>query len=207
MDSEIEQAIPHINTVSAPQSNREIWVRYKLKDAEFEGKGLAEEIKPHAMAFLAMVSNETPPMLITNRSDTVQVLEGSDKPVFGDTSLSEKSFANGSHNHSTATLLTFYLKYGWDAKLEKSILKQQEQLLLISYYISTHQNVEVLHLEEYRQAYAQLAELPVKVPANITARLNELVAGEFMRKVGDGYALTHKGKQAVRKLIAGETAE
>jgi hypothetical protein len=204
MDSE-----PIITEAPSNSVPHEVWVRYKLKEAEFEAKGLPDDVKPHAMAFLAVVSNGNAEILVPNAEvKQITVLEGSDKPVFADTSLSEKLISNGSQDHSTANLLTFYLKYGWDATTEKSTLKQHEQLLLISYYLTTYQNVEQLHSETYREAYALLAELPVKEPSNFTACLNTLIAQEFMlRKANDSYVITYKGKNAAQRLIAGEKAE
>lgn len=200
---------PMITVAPMPQPPHEVWVRLKLKEAEFEAKGLPEDVKPYAMAFLSMVSNGNSAVLMPNAEvQQRSLVEGSDKPVLPDTSLSEKSTANGLEDHSPANLLTFYLKYGWDATTEKSTLKQHEQLLLISYYLTTYQNAEQLHSDTYRQAYALLAELPVKEPSNFTVCLNTLIDQECMlRKANDSYVITYKGKNAARRLIAGEKAE
>jgi hypothetical protein len=207
METELEQAEPIITPVPESQP-REIWVRYKFKEAEFEGRGSVEDIKPHVMTFLAIATNGNPSLLTANATEKTVVLEESDKPLSANNGLSEKSIANGSENHSTANLLTFYLKYGWDATTEKSILSQPNQLLLIGYYLTTYQNVELLHSEVYRQAYAELAEVPVTEPANITARLNTLISQEYMlRKANDSYVVTYKGKNAAQRLIAGEKVE
>jgi len=193
---------------AAPPPPHEISIRLKFKEAEFEAKGLPEDVKPYAVTFLTMVSNGNPEILVPRaEAKQLTVVEESDKPVFGDTGLSEKSIVNGSQDHSPANLLTFYLKYGWDATTEKSILKQREQLLLIGYFRITYDNVVSLHPEEYRQAYTELAELPVNEPANITARIAELFADGYLRKMGDGYLLTHKGTQAALKLISNESVE
>jgi len=180
-------------------------IRYKFKNNEFEGEGPADEVNRHAMAFLTTMATrkKTPSANSYTHHQQMGLFEETDKPLLGDNGLSENLIVDGEQNHSTETLLTFYLRTAWDAKEGISTASQANQLLLITYYLTQIQGISQLHLDDYRKAYSELSELPVKTPANISARLGELVKTDILRKVNDTYSFTYKGLQLTEKMISG----
>lgn len=198
-----EEVKPPDSSITSGVSNgdRLVRVRYRFKDAEFEAEGPAEIVSQHAGAFFSVLAQST--ALAKPNGDTqLPQLEGNNMPLLSDNGMQEGTTLSNGANHSTISLEAFYLSVGWDASEGKSKLGQAQQILVITHYLAKFRQLECVTTADYAQAYAELDRLPVKMKKGFLTRLSELVRGESLRKVGKGYALTHKGEQSVASLIS-----
>lgn len=203
MESENQLVEQVVGVASTPQKQGWLRVRYSFGNAQFEGEGAVDEINRHVEAFLAIVGRDKPSATV-NTIQQVSSVGENNEPLSANNGSSKEVIPNGENNHLVNSLTSFYLKYGWDAKTGKSAISQADQILLITYYHAKHKHIAQLSMGDYQQAYAELADLPIKVPGNISARLSEIVQNGCLKKAGSAYSLTHKGEQAVEKILVGK---
>jgi hypothetical protein len=168
-------------------------VHYKFPEGEFEAEGNVEDVNEHTKTFIMMLNH---PSTVISSEATLSVQEN--KPLSANNSLSG---SNGMNNtHLPISLVEFYTDTACDAT-GISDLGQREQILAITWYLSEHEGKSLMTLHDYQQAYLELAEIPVTLPNNLTARLSENVKAGLLVKSKDGYKLTVRGKQQVRELL------
>ena len=185
-----------------PQRN--LRVRYRLGDAEFEAEGEVGDVNQHAVNFLSLVvrgntvlsgevSPKQLPLFDSAGAPTVTVI---DKPSASN-SRNDQLHSNG----KVVDLLTYYLKFEVDTNTHEQKIGQRDQLLIITDYSHKYESKTWVMRSDYQTAYQILRRKPVKPPANLTARLSELdEQGYLVRGEQGGYALTIKGQRYVDNL-------
>jgi hypothetical protein len=173
--------------------DREFYVRYKINDNEMEARGDRQHVNQHTVAFINMVAPKDTPVQLQ-----LPTAIENETPVFlSNTGVTENSSGtNGQHHNSPQDLISFYRKLA-----PKS---QHDQIMIITYYSGKFDGREQLSSPgDYKQAYSKLGKIPVSEPANLSARVNELVDRGLLYRLDTGLIeITLIGEEYVENLAA-----
>lgn len=172
-------------------------VSYRFGEAAFEAEGTPDDVNRHTAVFLTEVKGGSARVF---GFDDLKIESGkNDVPMLPDTDTSIQTQKNDAV-HGDVSLVSFYMETFFDPSTGETNSSQHEQLLFITSCFETKRAQQVVLPTDYTAAYDELSEVPVKKPGNTSARLGELVEQGLLRKVGKGYGLTVKGRQAVAKI-------
>lgn len=180
-------------------NDNHIEIEYQYGDSRFRGVGPADIVTMHASAFHAALDapfrdHGHKKLAVKVAPDQLPLFQENDPLPSGNDSGSDTAVSlELAVSHST-DFLTSYLQYNTKT--------QKQQLMVVTELADKPAGAKGLGLNEYRHYYDLLADIPVSLPANFTARLTELVEDGLMRRHDDGtYTLTYKGKQLVETLL------
>lgn len=181
--------------------NRNFRVRYRFGDKEFEAEGNVQDVNQHALTFLSAVmrgngdANEQQSPVQIDLFDTVD-----ESPKLTNNNVGKLHNITG--NDKVEELLPFYTRIALNPETQEHQLTQHDQLLVITHFIQECMGKAEVERDDYKNAYYDLRLVPVKEPANLTARLNELIEqGYVVKGKANGFVMTLRGKNYIQDKV------
>ena len=179
-------------TKQTNENNHTYYVHYKIGDSEMSVGGPTQEfVNQHASVFLGVVSDEPKQMrlpVVIENSDSIPLVHNNSTQL-----IPERNDAIEKNSVGGASLLDLYLQLDPET--------QRERVMLIAYYYQQINEYEHISQDDYRSGFAELADVPVYMPSNLTVCLTRAVDAGLIRCIeNNSYSLTRLTIKGIKEV-------
>ena len=101
---------------------------------------------------------------------------------------------------SVIDLASFFMDLACNPESKENKANQFDQIMIVTHFYQTVEGKPCVIVGDYNIAYEALQSIPVSKPANLSARLSDLVGKKLLYKKDAGYALTEQGKKHLQEF-------